>query len=138
MSQAQQTIRVLFVQGGAVADLSPFEWLGDEVDVVSVESLERAQDALADSEFDFVVASPEWLHDLNRADLRPDVPTPVTALGQAARHVGMGQPQVAEPPRVHPSAGDQDVCRVVWVVGEKRCGCVVKSFAGPSLFVPNG
>lgn len=83
MSQAQQTIRVLFVQGGAVADFSPFEWLGDEVDVVSVESLDRAQDALADSEFDFVVASPEWLHDLNRADLRADVPTPVTALGQA-------------------------------------------------------
>lgn len=70
MTQAQRTIRVLYVQAGSDAGPDPVEWLGNAVDVVSVESLELAQDALAENEFDFVVATPEWVRDVAGADSR--------------------------------------------------------------------
>ena len=68
MGQAQQTIKVLLIQGFEPSGLTPGDLLGESAEVVTVHSVSAAQRLLPGGDFDYVMASPTSLSQFETAE----------------------------------------------------------------------
>ena len=68
MDQAQRTVKVLLIQGSELSGLSPSELLGESADVVTVHTVNAAKRVLQGGGFDYVMASPASLSQLETVE----------------------------------------------------------------------
>lgn len=69
MNQAQRAVKILRIRQAGQSFKGPESFFGDDVDVSYAETFDEAHHMLAGDQYDFILATPESIHALERAEL---------------------------------------------------------------------